>query len=174
VTSLESAHTVTLVGSDQKEHTGNLTTAPVTSNLPAALWSPDPQVQAQPDSATVGDALTGMTITAATQAQVTLNPIPLTDLQQEVAVDVSWAPPPRPPSKPYSREHVVEQIEAALSSATVTQARAQLIAGLQPTCPQVSDGAPTVLARFADQALQAAPALVALGAAPTADTGALA
>jgi hypothetical protein len=171
VTSLASAHTVTLAGSNGPAPTTNLTLAATTGNLPAALWSPDAQTQAQPDSATVAGALTGMTITAQTAPQQSLKEaIPVAYLQQEAAASVTWAPPPQPASKAYSREHVVGQIEAALSSPGVTQARAALIAGLQPTCPEIGDGAPTVLARFADQALQAAPTLVPLGAQP--DTGA--
>ena len=169
VSTLLSTHTVTLADAGGNLP-GTLTVTATTSNLPAALWSPDPAQQAVPGSATVQDALVGLTIVADSKPQTPLPPIPLSLLQHTTPAPAAWGAPKRPVPQPYSREHVVGQIEAALRSPAVTQARAALVAGLQPTCPEVTDGAATVLARFADQALQAAPALVPLGAEPT-ETG---
>ena len=75
----------------------------------------------------------------------------------------AWVQPPRPTGPTYRQTDVVHQIETALASTTA--ARTALVTALQPTFPELTDAVPTVLARFADQALQAPPLLVTLGAA---------
>jgi hypothetical protein len=165
VSALASAHLVTLTDSQGKPASGALTVTPVTSNVPAALWSPDPQPQATPSNELVGAALTGLQITAASDPIATLTPIPLTMLLKESSRGATWVQPPRPTGPTYRQTGVVDQIETALTSASVTAARTALVTALQPTFPELTDALPTVLARFADQALQAPPLLVALGAA---------
>jgi hypothetical protein len=165
VSALASAHRVTLVDSKGNPASGALTVTPVTSNVPAALWSPDPQPQATPGNELVGSALTGLQITAKSDPVTTLTPIPLAWLLQESSRGAGWVQPPRPTGPTYQQTGVANQIETALGSGSVSAARTALVSALQPTFPELTDAIPTVLARFADQALQAPPLLVTLGAA---------
>ncbi len=166
--SMTSSHVVTLIDAQHNPvPTANLAVTATLANVPAALWSPNPQEQATPTNELVEHALVGLQISSPCQAQTPLMPFAVSLLVQDTSVSATWAPPSRPDSHPYPGTGIVGQVQTALRDQAVTDARTTLVSELTATFPQLIDGSPTVLAQFADQVLQAQPVLTPLGAEPT-------
>jgi hypothetical protein len=136
----------------------------VLKGAPDALWStvPQPNGPSQPSATVVPSTVAGFTIESTESLIDPLGPFEIEDQVDQKQFD--W-PPLTPPAQPvYTQTNQVGQMKAALEDAGVSARRAALVAALQRSNPTLDpgDGLP-VMARFADQILQAQPNLVTLG-----------
>jgi hypothetical protein len=150
-------------GEWQSVDTEYLALTPVLKDAADALWSttPQPNGPSQPSAAKVPDTVAGFTIDSTEALVDELGPFVIPSDVDELTFD--W-PPVELPTKQYTQSDQVAQMENALQDGGVASARAALVAVLQGSNPTLDagDGLP-VMAKFADQILQAQPNLVPLG-----------